>query len=276
MRYPLIDPVMIDIGFISFRWYGFMYLAGFTLVLLLSLYRSRKKSDTWTFEELVDVIFYGGLGAVIGGRLGYMLFYNLSTFLENPLSIIQTSDGGMSFHGGFIGVIFALIYIARKTKRTFITVTDFLLPTFPLGLGFGRLGNWMNIELPGRITNSPLGVHYPCDIVRALNPECNRAWEELTRHPSPLYQAFTEGLLLFIIVWWYSSKPRQAGQVSAIFLIGYGLARSFTELFRAPDAHIGFVLFDCITMGQLLTLPMILAGIGMLRYISQKSQVETG
>ena len=264
VKYPIIDPTFMNIGHISIRWYSLMYLSGFTLVLLLSKYRNRGKPDPWRSLELIDVVLYGGIGAIVGGRLGYMFFYDTSKFFHDPMSMIRTSEGGMSFHGGFLGVILALVYVSHTTKRTLINVTDFLLPTFSIGLGLGRIGNFMNMELPGRITESLFGLHYPCAVVRSLNPSCKGAWEEATRHPSPLYQAFAEGVLLFAVVWWYSSKPRKPGQVSGVFLVGYGLARSCTELFRAPDAHIGFVLFDTITMGQLLSLPMILAGSALL------------
>ena len=242
------------------------------MVFLLAKYRNRHVSNKWAPVELIDVVLSGGIGAILGGRLGYMIFYETSRFFHDPLSIIRTSEGGMSFHGGFLGVIVALIYISRTRKRKFIQIADFFLPTFSIGLGLGRMGNFMNMELPGRITDSIFGVYYPCAAVHRLNPLCIEGWEEVARHPSPLYQAFAEGVLLFIIVWWYSSKPRAPGRVSAIFLIGYGVARACTELFRAPDPHIGFVLFDCVTMGQLLSMPMIVAGIWLLLRSSDVSK----
>ena len=260
----MIDPVLLNIGPITVRWYGAMYLLGFVLVLLIAKYRAKSKRDQWTNLELIDLVFYGAMAAIIGGRIGYVLFYNLSTFLREPLYLFRMSEGGMSFHGGFLGGLFAVAYIARRTGRTFFQVADFLVPMCPLGLGLGRIGNFINMELPGRVTDSSFGLYYTCDAVRGLNPLCVGLWEDVLRHPSPLYQALTEGGLLFIVVWWYSSKPRVAGQISGMFLLGYGLARSFTELLRAPDAHLGFILFDSITMGQLLSLPMIITGIFLL------------
>jgi phosphatidylglycerol:prolipoprotein diacylglycerol transferase len=254
-----------------------MYAFGFLMVFLLARYRNRKTLNQWETVELIDVVLSGGIGAIIGGRLGYMLFYETSNFFHNPLLILEVSKGGMSFHGGFLGVIFALIHIAHTRKHKFIHVADFFLPTFSIGLGLGRLGNFINMELPGRVTESIFGFYYPCAVVNRLNPLCVEGWETVTRHPSPLYQAFAEGLLLFIIVWWYSSKPRNPGQVSAIFLIGYGFARISTEMFRAPDPQLGFVLFDVVTMGQILSIPMVLSGVWLLlrsRKLSGESQLH--
>ena len=167
----------------------------------------------------------------------------------------------MSFHGGLLGVVVGIWLFARKTERRLIDVMDFLAPLTPIGLGFGRLANFINGELPGRITDSPLGLIYPCDAVMALNPMCAGQWEHAARHPSPLYQAFTEGLLLFLLLWFISAKPKPAGFVASMFLIGYGTLRFMTEFFRLPDSHLGFIAFDWLTMGQLLSLPMLALGL---------------
>jgi phosphatidylglycerol:prolipoprotein diacylglycerol transferase len=172
----------------------------------------------------------------------------------------------MSFHGGFIGVMVALVWFARSTHRTFLQVSDFVAPLVPLGLGFGRLGNFANTELPGRMTDSALGIIYPCsaDAIRAINPLCTGAWEDFARHPSPLYQAFAEGVVLFVIVWLFSSKPRPTGAVSGVFALSYGVLRICTEFFREPDAQLGFIALNWLTMGQLLSILMVLFGVVLL------------
>lgn len=177
----------------------------------------------------------------------------------------------MSFHGGLIGVMVALVWFARRTGRTFLTVGDFVVPIVPTGLGFGRLGNFVNMELPGRATDSPLGLVYPCDAVRALDPLCTGVWEAYARHPSPLYQAFAEGVVLFAFIWWFSSRKRATGVVSGAFLAGYAVLRFCTELFREPDSHIGFIALDRFTMGQLLSLPMLIFGIAMIVWARRKT-----
>ena len=264
MQYPLIDPILLSIGPLDIRWYGTMYVLGFSLVWLLARYRAKQRTDQWTQAELSDLVFYGAMGAVLGGRVGYVLFYNFPVFLQDPLYLFRVWEGGMAFHGGLLGVISAFAYFAHKTQRTFFQVADFLAPMCPLGLGLGRIGNFINMELPGRVSDGAIGFYYTCDSVRGLNPLCVGVWEDVLRHPSALYQATVEGLLLFLLVWWYSSKPRAVGQVSGVFLVGYGLGRSITELFRSPDSHIGFILFDGVTMGQMLSLPMIIAGIVLI------------
>ena len=274
MHYPEIDPIIFALGPIAVRWYGLSYLAGFAVVWWLGRRRAKTHPGAWTDEQLADLVFYGALGAVLGGRMGYVFFYNLQTFLNDPLYLVRLWEGGMSFHGGLLGTICGVWWFARKTGRRWIDVTDFLAPLTPIGLGFGRLANFINGELPGRITDSPLGMIYPCDTVVAINPMCVGAWESVARHPSPLYQAATDGILLFALLWLISAKPRPSGFVSGMFLIAYGSLRFFTEWFRAPDAHIGFIAFEWLTMGQTLSLPMIIAGILLLRWSRGQSAVQ--
>jgi len=264
VHYPDIDPVIFSIGPLAVRWYGLSYLAGFAVVWWLGKRRAQTHPGAWDAQQVSDLVFYGAMGAVLGGRIGYVLFYNFGAFLDDPLYLFRMWEGGMSFHGGLLGVVAGIALFARKFDRRMVDVMDFLAPLSPIGLGFGRLANFINMELPGRVTDGPFGLIYPCDAVRGLNPLCIGEWEAVARHPSPLYQAFTEGLLLFLVVWFVSAKPKPAGFVSGVFLVGYGSFRFCTEFFRSPDAHIGFIAFDWLSMGQLLSLPMLIAGILLL------------
>ena len=266
VHYPVIDPVIFSLGPLAVRWYGLSYLAGFAVVWWLGRRRARTHPGGWTDTQISDLVFYGAMGAVVGGRVGYVLFYNFGAFLDDPLYLFRLWEGGMSFHGGLTGVAVALWLFARKTNKSFIAIGDFVAPLCPIGLGFGRLANFVNMELPGRVTDSAFGLIYQCRAVRALNPMCVGEWESVARHPSPLYQAFTEGLLLFLLVWFVSAQPRRAGVVSGLFLVGYGCMRMATEFFRSPDAHIGFVMLDAVTMGQILSIPMIIAGIVLMTW----------
>lgn len=263
MHYPDIDPIIFSFGPAAVRWYGLAYLAAFSTCWWLGTRRASRPGSGWTAEQVSDVVFYGALGAVLGGRLGYVFFYGFEQFLRDPFWLVRIWDGGMSFHGGLLGGLAGLWWFARKTNRTFFQVSDFMAPLVPLGLGFGRLGNFANTELPGRATESAFGMIYPCtaDAIRAINPVCTGEWESFARHPSPLYQAFTEGLVLFVVVWLVSSRPRPTGMVSGVFLIGYGILRFCTEFFRQPDSHLGYIALDWLTMGQLLSLPMVIIGI---------------
>ena len=263
MHYPVIDPVIfpLGIGGLALRWYGLMYLLGFAAVWFLGKYRAQTHPAGWRTEQISDLVFYGAMGAVIGGRVGYVFFYNFDVFLGDPLYLLRMWEGGMSFHGGLLGVAAGVLYFGYKHGRRWVDVADFLAPLCPIGLGLGRLGNFINMELPGRITDSAFGLIYKCHAVQSLTQTCIGEWETVARHPSPLYQAATEGVLLFALVWWVSSRPRPAGFVSGVFLIGYGAFRILTENFRSPDAHIGFIAFDWLTMGQILSLPMVIAGI---------------
>lgn len=267
MYYPDIDPIIVALGPLAIRWYGVAYLAGFLFCWLLGQWRARhpqlrRPGDDWHPEEISDLVFYGAIGAVLGGRIGYVLFYAFDQFMGDPLFLIRIWQGGMAFHGGLIGSLIGLWLYGRNTGRNLLQVTDFLVPVTPLGLGFGRLGNFANTELPGRATDSAFGLIYPCsaDAVRALNPLCTGQWESFARHPSPLYQAFAEGLVLLVIIWWFARKPRPLGAVTGVFLMSYGALRICTEFFREPDSHLGFIFLDAVSMGQLLSLPMVLIG----------------
>lgn len=261
MHYPVVDPIIVSLGPVALRWYGLMYLIGFFTAWWLGNYRARTGPGNWTRNDVSDLVFFGAMGAVLGGRVGYVLFYNFDAFLADPLYLFRMWEGGMSFHGGLLGVIVGTALFARKTERRWIDVADFVAPLCPIGLGFGRLGNFINMELPGRVTDSAFGLIYKCDAVRGLTQTCIGEWESVARHPSPLYQAFSEGLVLFVLVWVVAARPRPPGVVAGTFLIGYGSLRFLTENFRSPDAHIGFLAFDWVTMGQLLSIPMIIAGI---------------
>lgn len=249
LNYPAIDPVAISLGPLAIHWYGLMYVVGFVAAWWLGCRRASRLG--LTRDDIGDLIFYAALGVVLGGRLGYVLFYGMDRLLENPLWIVQVWDGGMSFHGGLIGVLLAALWFARKKGLAFFTLTDFVAPLVPIGLGAGRLGNFINAELPGRITTLPWGMPFP-----GMGPE--------PRHPSALYEAALEGLVLFLVLWWVSAKPRARGLISGLFLVLYGLFRFGVEFVRLPDAHIGFIAFGWVTMGMLLTLPMILAGVGLM------------
>jgi phosphatidylglycerol---prolipoprotein diacylglyceryl transferase len=270
VHYPDIDPIIFSLGPLAVRWYGLSYLAGFAVVWWLGNRRANTHPGGWDKEQVSDLVFYGAMGAVLGGRIGYVFFYNLGLFLDDPLYLLRIWEGGMSFHGGLLGVLVAMVLFARKTQRKVLAVTDFLVPLTPIGLGFGRLANFVNMELPGRVAEGPIGLIYPCDAVLSLNPMCVGTWENVARHPSPLYQAFSEGFLLFLLVWFISAKPKPTGFVTGVFLMGYGSFRFCTEFFRSPDAHIGFIAFDWLTMGQLLSLPMAFAGI-LLVFWSQRT-----
>lgn len=275
MHYPEIDSVIVSLGPLAVRWYGLSYLAGFGVVWWLGNRRAAAHQSGWTAENISDLVFYCAMGAVLGGRIGYVFFYNFEVLLGDPLYLFRMWEGGMSFHGGLLGVVTGGWFFARKSQRPIVQVMDFLAPLCPIGLGFGRLANFINMELPGRVTDSPFGLIYSCDAVRGLNSMCVGAWESVARHPSPLYQAFTEGALLFVLVWLVSAKPKPTGMVSGVFLIGYSTFRMTTELFRSPDAHIGFIAFDWLTMGQLLSLPMMIAGILLVLWSRTQSVAQS-
>lgn len=258
ITYPEINPVALDLGFAKIHWYGLMYLVGFAGAWWLGARRARLPNSGWTKEQVSDVIFYGALGVILGARIGYVLFYNFSEFINNPLILFQIWQGGMSFHGGMLGVFLAYYLFARKTNKTYFQVADFLAPMAPIGLGAGRIGNFINNELWGRVADPSL-------------PWAMDFGDHIPRHPSSLYQALTEGLLLFIILWFYTKKPRPAMAASGLFMIGYGSFRFTTEFFRTPDAHIGFVAFGWMTKGQQLSIPMILVGV-FLFYLIYKKQ----
>jgi len=248
LTFPTIDPVAFSLGPLKVHWYGLMYLFGFAAAWLLARWRVKHYQLDWTHDQIGDLIFYAALGVILGGRIGYMLFYGTQQLLANPLSLFKLWEGGMSFHGGLIGVAIAVALFARHIKKPFLEVTDFIAPLAPLGLAAGRAGNFINGELWGRVTDAPWGMIFPNS-------------GGMPRHPSQLYELILEGVLLFIVVWCYARKKRPAGCVSAIFLITYALCRIFVEFFREPDVQLGFLAFDWLTMGQLLSIPMLLAGL---------------
>ena len=250
--YPVIDPVAIKIGVVQVHWYGLAYLFGFSMSFLLGNYRARKSSGVWTKQQVSDLVFYSALGVIIGGRLGYVLFYNFHSFMEYPLSLFYVWEGGMSFHGGVVGELVVMFFYSRNTNKSYMSVADFLTPLIPIGLAAGRIGNFIGGELWGRASTVPWAMVFPRDV------------EQVARHPSQIYQALLEGVLLFIILWWFSSKPRPRMAVSGLFLLGYGAFRCISELFRQPDLQLGFIAFDWLTMGQLLSIPMILVGLYMM------------
>ena len=249
--HPQFDPVAIAIGPLLVHWYGLMYVLAFAAFILLGRRRCGAQSG-WRHEDLDDLMFMGVIGVVVGGRLGQVLFYEPDYYFGHPLEILAVWHGGMSFHGGMLGVFIALWAYGRKTGRSFLQVGDFVGPLVPLGLMFGRIGNFINGELWGRVANPslPWAMIFP-------------QVDNLPRHPSQIYQAGMEGLLLFLILWWYSSLPRPVGAVSGAFLIGYGVFRSVGEFFRNPDDGIFGVSYT-VSMGQWLSLPMILVGIWLI------------
>ena len=261
--YPKIDPVALHLGPLAIRWYGLMYLAAFFQFWWLGrrriLTHPRWMRDGWTVAELDDLLFYGVLGVIAGGRLGEALFYAPGYYLQHPLEIFAVWQGGMSFHGGFLGVLLAMALYVRKSGRNWLDVTDFIAPLVPLGLATGRLGNFINGELWGRVADASLPWAMVFPHVDAL-----------PRHPSQIYQALLEGLALFVVLWAYSGRERPRGAISGLFLIGYGTFRFIAEFFRTPDAGI-FGQSDVISMGQWLSLPMILAGMAMFA-MAQRSR----
>lgn len=256
--HPQFDPIALSIGSFGIRWYGLMYLIGFVTALWLGRRRAARDAwRGWSPREMDDILFYGVLGVIIGGRLGYVFFYKPGYYLEHPLEIFYVWQGGMAFHGGFLGVLVAMLIFARKSNKTWLGVMDFLAPLVPPGLAAGRLGNFINAELWGRQTDVPWAMVFP-------------SVDDLPRHPSQLYQFALEGVLLFALLWWYSKKPRAAGAVSALFLIGYGVARFVVEYSREPDSFLGILALG-FTMGQWLSLPMIVAGAWLLWWSGRRS-----
>lgn len=262
LKYPHINPIAFNAGHLHVHWYGLMYLFSFLLVWALARYRMMHQA--WaplkTNDELLDVIFYGALGVIVGGRIGYVLFYNFSYYLSAPAEVFKVWDGGMSFHGGLLGVIVALWIYAYRKKVGFFALMDFIAPLAPIGLGLGRIGNFINGELWGRVTTSPIGMVFPHA-------------GSLPRYPSQLIEFFLEGVCLFVFLWLISLKPRPKMFVSSWFLIAYSICRIIAEFFRQPDPQVGYLAFGWLTMGQLLSLPMLILGIVLL-VISLKKKHE--
>lgn len=256
LTYPRIDPVAISLGPLDVHWYGIMYIVAFAGAWWLARLRARAVPGSWTHEQISDLVFYGAIGAVVGGRMGSVLFYNFDQFLADPLWLFRVWEGGMSFHGGILGTMAAFWWYARKLGRSWFQVLDFVAPMVPFGLGAGRIGNFIGGELWGRPTDMPWGMVFP-------------HVDDVARHPSQLYQAALEGGLLFAVLWWFSSRPRPRYAVAGMFGLVYGAQRFFVEFFREPDNWIGFVALDWMTMGQVLSLPMILAG-ALLLYVAYR------
>jgi phosphatidylglycerol:prolipoprotein diacylglycerol transferase len=265
------DPVFLDLGLVKIHWYAITYIIGFALFILLGNYQvSHNKDTSWSKDHVSDFLFYGALGVIIGGRIGWVLFYSDTSFMDDPLLAFKVQGGGMSFHGGLVGVILAIAYFKYKTKKGFFEIADFVAPLCALGIGSVRIGNFINGELWGRLTNKPWGMIFPdslpqhlwqlpIDELEKINQQ--GLLNEFARHPSPLYEAFLEGLITFSIVWFvsrkFNKKGLRAGIVSGLFLLCYGLSRFTIEFFREPDANRGFIAFDWMTMGQILTIPII-------------------
>jgi len=280
--HPNFDPVAIHLGPLAVRWYGLMYLVGFIAAIVVGRIRLKLPhvaAQGWTAKDIDDMLFYGVLGTVLGGRLGYVLFYKASFYLAHPLDIFKVWEGGMSFHGGFLGVTLAMVLFAWQRKRHWLQVTDFVAPMVPTGLAAGRLGNFINGELWGRVTDpgAPWAMLFPGamrDDAAWLpkHPELVEKWhladvfmqyQMLPRHPSQLYEIALEGIALFFVLFFFARKPRPMGAVSALFLIGYGLARFTVEFAREPDDFLGLLALG-LSMGQWLSLPMIVAGIALM------------
>ena len=262
LLHPQFDPVAFSFGPLSVRWYGLMYLAAFMQFLWLGQRRlANDPSSIWTREELDDLLFYGVLGVVLGGRLGQVLFYEPGYYFSHPEDILAVWKGGMSFHGGFLGVLAAMGIWAKRHQKGWFEVTDFIAPLVPLGLAFGRIGNFINGELWGRIASEtlPWAMAFP------------QAGDILPRHPSQLYHVLLEGLTLFVVLWLFTRRPQPRRAASGLFLVGYGMCRFITEFFREPDHGI-FGHSYTISMGQWLSLPMILVGAWLLWWAYRQHQ----
>jgi len=251
LTYPIIDPVAISLGPIKIHWYGLMYLIGIAGAWFLLSKRVNNENSPIKQEALEDLIFYSAMGVILGGRFGYVIFYNFSQFTSNPLMLFKVWEGGMSFHGGLLGVLTAMVLFARKNNCTMLNLTDFIAPVVPIGLLAGRIGNFINAELWGKTTDVYWSFIFP-----GAGP--------LPRHPSQLYEAALEGVVLFLVLWVYSSKPRPAKAISGWFALLYGTFRFIVEFYRVPDGHIGYLALDWLTMGQILSMPLILIGLILL------------
>ena len=253
ISYPDIDPVALNLGILKIHWYGISYVVGILAAWILLRYRGAQTRWNFSSEQVSDLIFYAMLGIILGGRLGSVIFYNLPYYLQHPIEVFYIQQGGMSFHGGLIGVFVAVWFFCHKFNNPFFKVTDFIAPVVPIGLGSGRIGNFINGELWGAPSDLSWAMIFPAEAAGGI-----------ARHPSQLYEAFLEGLVLFIILWLFSARPRPVRAISGLFLLGYGSFRFAVEFVRLPDAHIGYLAFDWLTMGQILSIPMILAGLVLI------------
>ena len=249
LPYPQIDPVAIALGPLKIHWYGLMYLVGIGGAWWLASRRLERFDATWTKDKLSDLVFWVAMGVILGGRLGYVFFYDFAAYIAEPAKILRVWEGGMSFHGGLIGVMLATWWFGKRNGKSFFELMDFIAPLVPIGLGAGRIGNFINAELWGKATDVPWAMVFPTDP------------EQLARHPSQLYQFALEGVALFTILWFYSRKPRPTMAVSGMVAACYGVFRFIVEFVRVPDAQLGYLAWDWLTMGQVLCLPMILGGL---------------
>ncbi|XMR33651.1 prolipoprotein diacylglyceryl transferase [Escherichia coli] len=282
LHFPEFDPVIFSIGPVALHWYGLMYLVGFIFAMWLATRRANRPGSGWTKNEVENLLYAGFLGVFLGGRIGYVLFYNFPQFMADPLYLFRVWDGGMSFHGGLIGVIVVMIIFARRTKRSFFQVSDFIAPLIPFGLGAGRLGNFINGELWGRVDpNFPFAMLFPGSrtediLLLQTNPQWQSIFDTygvLPRHPSQLYQFALEGVVLFIILnLCLAQEPRRRGAISGMFLLFYGLFRFLVEFVRQPDSQLG-LYFQEISMGQILSTPMIIAGALMIWVAYKRPQL---
>lgn len=259
IAYPSFDPVIVSIGPVNIHWYGVMYLLGFIAAWWLAKWRTMHYHLGWTTNDIGDVLFYAALGVIIGGRVGHILIYDTGSIFFDPLRVFRIWEGGMSFHGGLIGVMIAVYAFAKHIHRPFWQVADFLVPLVPVGLGLGRFGNFINGELWGRVTNVPWAMVFPHA-------------DRLPRHPSQLYEMALEGFVLFVFIWWYANRPRPNGAVSAMFLMGYAVCRFIVEFYREPDVGLGLIAFHVMSVGQLLSILMFLAGIVLYAWSRREHQ----
>ncbi|MGH6635126.1 MAG: prolipoprotein diacylglyceryl transferase [Gammaproteobacteria bacterium] len=259
IAYPDIDPIAFQIGPLAIRWYGLAYVAGIGLVWGLLRGRAKRSASGWSVEQVDDLLFYVALGVVLGGRLGHVLFYDLPYYVQKPLEVFKVWHGGMSFHGGLLGLFVGTWLFARKWGKRFWVAADFLSSAGPISLFLGRMANFVNGELWGTATKLPWGMVFP-------DPRAGG----IPRHPSQLYEAFLEGIVLFVALWIYSRRPRPAGSVTGWFLLGYGVFRFAVEFVREPDQPLGYLAFGWLTMGQALSFPMILAGACLLVWSQRK------
>lgn len=260
MQFPKIDPVFLRLGPLEFRWYGLMYILGFIAAYFILRTGVKRKHMTLSKDDVADLVFAVAIGVILGGRTGYVLFYNLSEYIAHPLEIFAIWHGGMSFHGGLIGAILGGLFFARKKRITFFLLADICILAAPIGLGLGRIGNFINGELYGRVTNVPWGMVFP-------------SGGALPRHPSQLYEAFLEGPVTFVILWLLDRKARPAGVIFWSFIALYGLFRFLIEFFREPDSQLGYVV-GSFSMGQLLSLPMVLLGVSMISWSYHRAKVD--
>ncbi|WP_339080399.1 prolipoprotein diacylglyceryl transferase [Pseudomonas sp. TMP9] len=262
LPYPQIDPVALALGPLKIHWYGLMYLIGIGGAWWLASRRVNAFAPSWNKEKLSDLVFWVAMGVILGGRLGYVLFYDLAAYIAEPARMLRIWEGGMSFHGGFIGVMLASWWFGKRNGKSFFELMDFIAPLVPIGLGAGRIGNFINAELWGKATDVPWAMVFPTDP------------QQLARHPSQLYQFALEGLALFAVLWFYSRKPRPTMAISGMFAATYGIFRFIVEFVRVPDAQLGYLAGGWLTMGQVLCVPMVLGGLGLIAYAYKRQAAQ--